>query len=153
MGVDEARNHVEAFEGAAVGRGRSVPAAWNQLTHDVIGCAMRVHSALGPGLPEKMYGAALRRELDKCGMPHLQEHTIEVDYEGVNIGTLRIDVLVDDILVLELKAVEAAHDLHLAQLVSYLRAGRFALGLLINFNVLRLKDGIYRRLNSDALPP
>jgi GxxExxY protein len=86
-------------------------------------------------------------------MPHLQEHTIEVDYEGVNIGTLRIDVLVDDILVLELKAVEAVHDLHLAQLVSYLRAGRFALGLLINFNVLRLKDGIYRRLNSDALPP
>jgi GxxExxY protein len=151
--MDESRSQVEAFEGAALGRGRVVPTVWNQLTHEVIACAMRVHSVLGPGLPERMYAIALRRELDKARIAYVPECLIDVEYEGVSVGELRMDVLIDGLLVVELKAVESVSDLHLAQLVSYLRAGKLPLGLLINFNVLRLKDGIYRRLNADAVPP
>lgn len=144
---------VEAFEGAIVRPGRSVPAAWNDLTHEVIGCAMRVHSALGPGLPERLYATALLRDLERAGIACKTEVTVRVTYQGEAIGDLRIDLLVTDLLVLELKAVETVHDLYLAQLVAYLRAGSYPLGLLINFNTLRLKDGIYRRINADAIPP
>jgi GxxExxY protein len=74
-----------------------------------------------------------------------------VRYEGRELGELHLDLVVGDRIVVELKAVEAVHDLHLAQLVSYLRAGQFPLGLLINFNVPVLRDGIYRRVHSQAL--
>lgn len=112
---------------------------------------MRVHSALGPGLPERIYGAALTHELQRQGIDGSLEVPVTVVYEGRDVGLLRLDLVVDGSIVVELKAVEQVLDLHLAQLVSYLRAGRYPLGLLINFNVAHQRDGVYRRLNSDAI--
>lgn len=144
---------LEAFEGAFVAERRRVPDAWNDVTRTVIGCAMRVHSALGPGLPEKLYAEALRLELGGAGVCTRREVVVSVPYQGTTIGTLRLDLVVEDFLIVELKAIDQVHDVHLAQLVGYLRAAHLPLGLLINFSTLRLKDGIYRRLNASALPP
>lgn len=151
--MNDELNQIEVFEGAWTGvRGVGVPDAWNAISRSVIGAAMRVHSSLGPGLPERVYAEALMVEFRKQGICFQNEVVITVEYDGMPVGDVRLDLLVEGVLVLELKAVEAVSDLHLAQLVSYLRAGRFALGLLLNFNVPRLKDGIYRRLNAPALP-
>lgn len=142
---------IEAFEGASSGaRGAQVPDGWNDLTHAVIGAAMRVHSGLGPGLPERVYAAALHVELRNRRIPFEREVAIHVRYGGELVGDLRLDLLVDGLIVVELKALENVLDLHLAQLVSYLRAGNFPLGLLLNFNVPRLRDGVYRRIHSAA---
>jgi GxxExxY protein len=150
--MDLRGEQIEAFEGAWTGmRGVDVPDELNQLTHAAIGAAMRVHSSLGPGLPERLYAAALAIELDRRGIRFAREVPVCVRYEGHELGELRLDLVVSDSIVVELKAVEAVHDLHLAQLVSYLKAGQFPLGVLINFNVPVLKDGIYRRVHSRAL--
>ncbi len=150
--MDFRGEQIEAFEGAWSGmRGADVPDELNQLTHATIGAAMRVHSVLGAGLPERMYAEALAIELDRRAVRFAREVAVRVRYEGQELGELRLDLVVGDSIVVELKAVEAVHDLHLAQLVSYLKAGQFPLGVLINFNVPVLKDGIYRRIHSKAL--
>lgn len=150
--MESDRSDIEAFEGASTGvRGVHLPSAWNDLTQAVIGAAMRVHTALGPGLPERVYAAALHVELRARHIPFGREVPICVRYAGESVGDLRLDLVVDGLLVIELKALESVHDLHLAQLVSYLRAGNFPLGLLLNFNVPRLKDGVYRRVHSAAI--
>lgn len=150
--MSDGTDNIEAFDGAWV-RGRLIPAAWNRLSHDVIGAAMKVHSSLGPGLPERVYTAALCHEMAKDGLDFHRELSVNVVYDGMCVGVLRLDLLVGGVLVIEVKAVDTVPDVHLAQLVSYLRAGKYPLGLLINFNVLRLKDGLYRRIHADALPP
>ncbi|CAG0993763.1 hypothetical protein PHYC_02444 [Phycisphaerales bacterium] len=151
--MDEHPHQVEAFEGAwSSDRTRIVADSMNAPTHSIIGAAMQVHSVLGPGLPERIYEAALMIELAKRGIRARQQVPVEVEYEGKKVGEVRLDVLVEESVILELKAVEKVPDIHLAQLVNHLRAARLALGLVINFNVLRLKDGIYRRLNEAALP-
>lgn len=146
------RGEVEVFDGAGTAEsGARVPARLNDLSHEVIGCAMRVHSALGPGLPERIYAAALTHELQRREIDVSLEVPVTVVYEGRDVGLLRLDLVVDGSIVVELKVVEQVLDLHLAQLVSYLRAGCYPLGLLINFNVAHQRDGIYRRLNAAAI--
>jgi GxxExxY protein len=115
------------------------------LTEKVIGCAIEVHRALGPGLLESTYEQCLARELSLNGLPFRLQAAIPVEYKGVNLDCgYRIDVLVDDQVILELKSVERILAIHEAQLLTYMKLANIGLGLLINFNVRRLADGIRR---------
>jgi GxxExxY protein len=127
----------------------------NAISHAVIGAAIEVHRALGPGLLESAYEACLRHELAIRGVPFEHQRTLPVHYKGLRLECgFRIDLLVADAVVVEVKAVEAVLPVHEAQLLTYLRLGGWKLGLLINFNVPVLKDGIYRRvLNLDEPKP
>ena len=117
----------------------------DRITGAVIGAAIEVHRMLGPGLLESAYEAALKKELELRGLRVRQQVGLPVVYkdERVDLGC-RIDLLVEDQIVVEVKSVDALHDVHLAQVLTYLRLSRRRLGLLINFNVTRLKDGIRR---------
>ncbi len=126
---------------------------WAPLTRRIIGCAMQVHSTLGPGLLERLYEEALCIEMRNAGLQFEQQRAFRVDYKGIALSEQRLDLVVDNTVIVELKAVSAVTDLHLAQLVSYLRAARLPIGLLVNFHVARLKDGIYRRLNTPPVLP
>lgn len=120
----------------------------NELSHEVIGMAMKVHSALGPGLLESAYQACLFHKIQKSGLLVEIEKPMPIVFEEVILDCgFRIDLLVEGKLVLELKSVKELNDLHLAQTLTYLKLGEFKLGLLINFNVLRLRDGIKRVAN------
>jgi GxxExxY protein len=114
------------------------------LAHAVIGAAIEVHRILGPGLPERTYRLALSHELDLRGIPNQQEASIPIEYKGKPVGEGFIDILVDGRLVVELKAVERLLDVHRAQVIAYLQVTKHQLGLLINFNVSILRDGIKR---------
>jgi GxxExxY protein len=129
-----------------------VPAEWNRLTEAVIGAAMAVHSELGPGLLEKFYEIAFCRELEMRDIAYSRQHPIRLEYKGVTLGDQYVDLVVADLIVVELKAVERVSDVHLAQLTSYMRSAKLPLGLLFNFNVARLKDGMYRRVHSKDTP-
>ncbi len=115
-----------------------------QLAHDVIGCCVRVHRELGPGLLEKIYTRAAVVELTAHGVPFEVEKSVPVRYRGQLLCHQRLDLLVGGRLVLELKAVDRLDSIHVAQVLSYLRVSAVRLGLLINFNVPILKDGIRR---------
>jgi len=115
------------------------------ITDIVIGCAMKVHSALGPGLLESAYEICLVHELKKNGVNVLSQVALPVFYDGVQLDVgYRIDVLVEDCVVVELKAVEKLTSLYQAQLMSYLKLSGKRVGLLINFNTEHLRDGIKR---------
>ncbi|HEX4605773.1 MAG TPA: GxxExxY protein [Candidatus Angelobacter sp.] len=117
----------------------------NQVTHAVIGAAMKVHSALGPGLLESAYEACLVHELRKAGLKVEQQVELPVIYDGVRIDLgYRIDLVVNDLVIVELKCVEKIAAVHEAQLISYMRLSKKNVGLLINFHVRHLKDGIKR---------
>jgi GxxExxY protein len=117
------------------------------LTRAVIGAAIEVHRILGPGLLESVYHRCLCHELELRGIPHRSQVRLPVRYKGLDLGDeLVLDVLVDDRLVLELKAVERLEGVHEAQLLTYLRLSGHRLGLLMNFNVRFLKDGVRRRV-------
>ena len=119
----------------------------NQLTETIIGCAIEVHRHLGPGLLEKAYETALSRELKLSGIPYQRQKSLKMVYKGVTLPVgYRIDLLVDNLVVVEIKAVEALLAIHEAQLLTYLRVGGYQVGLLLNFNVSRLVDGIRRRV-------
>ena len=108
----------------------------NTLAYKTIGCAMKVYSKLGPGLLESVYQKALLLELDKQGIGAKSEVPIEVTYDGVDLGLgFRMDILVEDILILELKSVSAFESIHYKQLSNYLHLTNLPLGYLINFNV------------------
>jgi GxxExxY protein len=120
----------------------------NDVGELIIGAAMRVHSALGPGLLENAYEACLVYELEKRGLSVRRQVPMPVTYEGVALDVgYRIDLLVSNAVVLELKAVEKMLPLHGAQLLSYLRLGGYKLGYLLNFNVPHMRDGIKRVVN------
>ena len=119
-------------------------AALNDLANRVIGAAIEVHRALGPGFLEGIYESALAIELESRGIPFVRQAIVEVGYKGLAVGESRLDLLVDRRLVIELKATEGLTPLYTAQLLSYLRTTGHELGLLINFNVPRLKEGIRR---------
>lgn len=120
----------------------------NLVSSRVIGCAMRVHSALGPGLLESAYQACLGYELEKSGLKVQSQVPLPVVYETVKLDLgYRLEFVIADKLVVEIKALEALHPVHRAQLLSYLRLSGKPLGLLINFHVLHLKDGIARIVN------
>jgi GxxExxY protein len=115
------------------------------LTASVIGAAIEVHRHLGPGLLEVLYHRAMRFELALRGIRFQFEQPVPINYKGHDLGNdLRLDLIVEDQLILELKAVDALHPIHQAQLITYLKLTRLKKGLLINFNVRLLKDGIKR---------
>ncbi|HEX4098239.1 MAG TPA: GxxExxY protein [Caulobacteraceae bacterium] len=120
----------------------------NQIGELILGCALRVHKALGPGLLESAYEACLAHELAKAGIGFERQLSLPVLYDGmtVDIG-YRLDLLVAGRVVIEVKALERILEVHRAQLLSYLRLGGFRLGYLINFNVVLLKTGIVRLVN------
>lgn len=119
----------------------------NELTEAVIGAAIEVHRGLGPGLLESAYLACMRRELTMRGLAFRSEVSLPVAYKGEQIDcAYRIDLLVDERVVVELKAIDALEPIHEAQLLTYLKLGGWQVGLLINFNVAVLKTGIKRRV-------
>jgi GxxExxY protein len=122
-----------------------LPVELERLATQAIHLAFRVHSNLGPGLLESVYEACLCYELSRAGMAFQRQVTVPVTYEGVRLDAgLKIDILIEDALVLELKAVEKLIPLFEAQLLTYLKLTNRRLGLLINFNVPVIKDGIKR---------
>ncbi len=119
----------------------------NELTHETIGAAIEVHRTLCPGLLESSYRECLCRELSLRGISFRREYGLPMEYKGIRLDCgYRIDVLVADQVVVEIKAVEALAPVHDAQLLTYLRLGGWKVGLLMNFNVVVLKDGIHRRV-------
>lgn len=121
----------------------------DELSNIVIGLAINVHTALGPGLLESVYRECLYYEINKCGFRVEKEKSLPVIYEDVKLDCgFRIDLLVEDKLLIELKSVVALNDVHIAQTLTYLKLGDYRLGLLINFNVFRLKDGLKRVVNN-----
>lgn len=120
----------------------------NQVSEKIIGSAIKVHKVLGPGLLESTYETCLHHELIKTGFSVDRQKSLPVFYDGLNIDNgYRIDLMVENKVVVELKAVEKVLPVHEAQLLSYLRLSKSNLGLLINFNTKYLKDGIYRVVN------
>lgn len=116
----------------------------HEISHAVITAALKVHSALGPGLLESAYEACLAHELRKAGLKVETQVGLPVVYDGIRLDLgYRIDMLVDSVVV-ELKSVEEITRIHIAQVLSYMKLSKKNLGLIINFNVLRLKDGIKR---------
>ncbi|MFO0928666.1 MAG: GxxExxY protein [Gemmataceae bacterium] len=119
----------------------------NEVSGQVVDAAMRVHTALGPGLLESAYEGCLVHELRKRGLRVANQVELPVVYDGLQIDVgFRMDLLVEDTVVVELKAVDALAPIHEAQLLTYLKLSGHHLGLLINFNVVHLKDGIKRRV-------
>lgn len=119
----------------------------NQLTQEIIGAGIAVHRALGPGLLESVYQKCLCQELALRGIPFQYELPIPLEYRGLRLEAgYRLDLLVAGRVVVEVKAIESIAAIHEAQLLTYLRLGGWNVGLLMNFNVVVLKDGIRRRV-------
>lgn len=119
-----------------------------ELSYRIIGAAMEVHRVLGAGYLESVYGDALAVEFEECGILFDRELEVSVNYKGRKVGTGRIDFVIDSTIVVELKAVENLRPVHDAQVISYLKMTGYPLGLLINFNVPLLKEGIRRLILS-----
>ena len=119
----------------------------NVLTREVIGAAIEVHRHLGPGLLESAYKQCLARELTLRQIPYQCEWPLPLVYKGLRLNCgYRIDILVNNVVAVEIKSVEAIAPVHEAQLLTYMRIGGWQVGLLINFNVLALKTGIRRKV-------
>ena len=112
--------------------------------YQTIGCAIAVHRELGPGFLESIYRKAMYLELDARGMQHERERPVRVSYRGVPISGQRIELIIEGLIVVELKAVSGIEEIHRAQVISYLRTMGLRGGLLINFRVRVLKDGLRR---------
>ena len=121
----------------------------NDISGSILDCALKVHSALGPGLLESVYEACLNYELRKRGVSVERQRPFPVIYDSVTIDLgFRIDLLVEDSVIVEVKAVERFAPIHEAQLLSYLKLTGLRLGLLLNFNVHHMKDGVRRMVNN-----
>lgn len=137
---------LETAPGAAASKSRMPPHAERSLTSDIIGAAIEVHRALGPGLLESAYQACLCRELQLRKIDFVQQVDLPLSYKGVKLDCgYRIDLIVGHRVVIELKSVQDVLPVHQAQLLTYLHL-TLRIGLLINFNVPVLKDGIRRRV-------
>ena len=130
---------------------RDIPPHLNELTDCIIKCAIEVHSQLGPGFLERFYEQAFEHELKAEGLRVDRQHAIHVSYKDISLGDQILDLVIESQIVVELKAVEKIAPVHLAQLVSYLHAGHYPVGLLVNFHVSLMRDGIYRRINAREL--
>lgn len=122
----------------------------NEIANKVIGCAIEVHRALGPGLLESAYQECLVFTLERSGLKVQKEKPMPLIFEEVKLECgYRIDILVENKVVIEIKSVETLNDVHLAQTLTYMKLGNYKLGLLINFNVSLLKNGIKRVINGN----
>ena len=121
----------------------------DELSYKVIGCAIEVHRTLGPGLLESVYEKALMHELTLNNIPVRSQVAVKANYKGLDVGEgLRLDLLVDEQLIVELKSVDDFKPVHHKQLLTYLKLMNKQLGLLINFNVCNLTDGVKRIVNN-----
>lgn len=119
----------------------------NQLTREIIGASIEVHRNLGPGLLESAYRKCLRRELLLRGIPYHKEYPLPLEYKGIRLECgYRVDILVGGVVAVEVKSIQALAPVHDAQLLTYLRLGGWRVELLINFNVVVLKDGKHRKI-------
>ena len=123
---------------------------YNGLTEKIIGAAMKVHQILGNGFQEVIYQRALMIEFRKLDLSFSREQEMNIFYEGIHIGTRRVDFLIDKIIVVELKALLALEDIHLAQTINYLEAYNLEVGLLINFGARSLE---FKRLRNKKFKP
>jgi GxxExxY protein len=120
----------------------------NELSNQIIGLAIEVHKQLGPGLLESTYEQCLAYELVQAGIPFEQQKQLPVQYKGIRLDCgYRLDLLVDNKVIVEIKAVESLLPIHEAQLLTYLKLSNVKLGLLLNFNVMMMKQGIKRVAN------
>jgi GxxExxY protein len=121
----------------------------NEISGEIISCAIEVHRHLGPGLLESAYQECLYHELQNAGLEVDREKSLPITYKDIKLDHgYRIDLLVENRIVVELKTIDAFTDVHFAQILTYLRLGGYELGLLINFNVKLLKQGIKRFINT-----
>ena len=121
----------------------------DELSYKVIGCAIEVHRTLGPGLMESVYEKALMHEIALNNIPARSQVAVKANYKGLDVGEgLRLDLLVDEQLIVELKSVDDFKPVHHKQLLTYLKLMNKQLGLLINFNVCNLTDGVKRIVNN-----
>lgn len=125
----------------------------NAISGQVVDAAMRVHSALGPGLLESAYEACLKHELTKRGLKVVSQLELPIIYDDVRLDVgYRLDLLVENEIVVELKSVEKLLPIHEAQLLSYLKLSNRQIGILLNFNTIHLKEGITRIVNNYGVP-
>jgi GxxExxY protein len=125
--------------------------AINQLARRVIGIAIAVHKALGPGLPEEAYERALAIDFDEHGISYVRQHRITIEYKGRIVAHVRLDFLIESSLVLEAKSCACLTPIDRRQVLRYLQVTNLPLGLLINFNVMVLKDGIRRIIRTEPI--
>jgi GxxExxY protein len=124
----------------------------NDISRDVIGCAIEIHKAMGPGLLESTYLTCLAYELRQKGYFIEEQLGLPLIYKGVEMEIgYRLDLLVEKKVIIEIKSVEKLNDVHTAQILTYLKLSGASVGLLINFNVLALKEGIRRLVSKDFL--
>jgi GxxExxY protein len=120
----------------------------NEITEIIIGCTIKVHRVLGPGLLESAYEECLFYELNKTDLNIEKQKPLPLIYEDVKLECgYRMDIVVENKVIVEIKSVEALHDIHLAQILTYLKLSNTKVGLLINFNELKLIDGVKRVVN------
>ena len=120
----------------------------NEISQKIIGCAIEVHKVLGPGLLERAYQECLLYELEKSGLNVQKQTPLPLIYKDMKLETgYRLDLIVENKVIIEIKSVETINDIHVAQLLTYLKLSGCRLGLLMNFNVLRIVDGIKRLAN------
>ncbi len=112
---------------------------YEEITHKIIGCAMKVHSTLGNGFQEVIYQRALAIEMEKQGLAYNREMEMTIFYEGIDIGTRRVDFFVEEFIMVELKALIKLEEVHLAQAMNYCQAYNLPIGLLINFGAKSLE--------------
>ena len=121
----------------------------NELSEKIIGCAIQVHKSLGSGLLENAYLECLLFELNAIGLKVEKQKPLPLVYKDIRLDAgYRLDLLVENKVIIELKSVEAINDIHIAQVITYLKLSGCKLGLLMNFNVLRLVDGLKRIVNN-----
>ncbi len=121
----------------------------DELTSTIIRAAMKVHTALGPGLLESAYEACLCHELRKQGLKADRQVVLPIQYDGIQVDEgYKIDLLINDLVILELKTVEKVLPVHTAQIISYLRLSGLSVGLILNFKQEQMRDGIHRYVNN-----
>ncbi len=121
----------------------------NDLTYNILKCAYQVHSELGPGLLESSYEFSLAYELKAAGFSVVQQKSLPLMYRNIKLDAgYRVDLLVENHVIIEIKSIAAFDDIHTAQLLTYLKLSNCKVGLLLNFNVSSMKDGIRRIVNS-----
>jgi GxxExxY protein len=137
--------HHEGHEGRQKGRTIESSMDFDPLSNRVIGCAIEVHRILGPGLLESTYEQCLAHELSHAGLEFKMQYALPVQYKGLKLDCgYRVDVVVEERLILELKCVDQILPVHQAQLLTYMKLAKIQTGLLINFNLTHLKEGIKR---------